>query len=54
MEINAQDVIDRLSTKLAKAEFDKTVMEIQIESLQAQLKHNENSRDEPVEGELIN
>lgn len=53
MEINAQDVIDRLSAKLGKAETDRTIMEMQIEALQAQLQHNENGRDEPVESELI-
>ena len=52
MEINAQDVIDRLSAKLGKAETDRTIMEIQIEALQAQLRQNE-SGENPVEGELI-
>lgn len=52
MEINAQDVIDRLSGKLAKAETEKSIMEIQIESLQAQLQ-NESAQDRSVEGELI-
>lgn len=52
MEINAQDVIDRLSAKLGKAETDRTIMEIQIEALQAQLRQNE-SVENSVEGELI-
>lgn len=53
MEINAQDVIDRLSGKLAKAETEKSIMEIQIESLQAQLRESESVQDRSVEGELI-
>lgn len=53
MEINAQDVIDRLSVKLAKAESEKTIMEIQIETLQAQMQRQNENSENPVEGELI-
>lgn len=52
MEINAQDVINRLSVKLGKAEADRTIMEMQIEALQAQLRQSE-SGENPAEGELI-
>lgn len=60
MEINAQEVIDRLSRKLAKAEAEKIVMEVQIETLQeenanlsAQIQSQTQSASEPVEGEVI-
>lgn len=59
MEINAQEVINRLSRKFAKAEAEKTVMEVQIEALQTE---NENlsakiseyvTNSNPVDGEVI-
>lgn len=58
MEINAQEVINRLSTKLAKAEAEKTVMEVQIETLQEQVNElnarvPRDNEEGPVEGELI-
>ena len=60
MEINAQEVIDRLSRKLAKVEAEKTVMEVQIETLQeenanlsAQIQSQDQSASEPLEGEVI-
>lgn len=36
MEINAQEVIDKLSRKLAKAEAEKAVLEVQVDVLQAE------------------
>lgn len=60
MEINAQEVIDRLSNKLAKLEAEKTVMEVQLEMLQsensrlsAQIPRDNDYGDAPYEGELI-
>lgn len=60
MEINAQEVIDRLSRKLAKAEAEKTVMEVQIETLQeenanlsAQIPRDTEVKSDPIEGEVI-
>lgn len=60
MEINAQEVIDRLSRKLAKAEAEKTVMEVQIEVLQnentnlsAQIPRDTEVKSDPIEGEVI-
>lgn len=60
MEINAQEVIDRLSRKLAKAEAEKTVMEVQIETLQvenanlsAQIPRDTEVKSDPLEGEVI-
>ena len=61
MEINAQDVIDRLSSKLAKLEAEKAVLEVQVEALQEQnqMLQQQVSQDEPgsksnpVEGEVI-
>lgn len=60
MEINAQDVIDRLSTKLAKSEAEKVVLEVQVETLQnenanlsAQIENHDVNVEAPVEGELI-
>lgn len=53
MEINAQDVINRLSAKLGKAETDRVIMEMQIEALQAQLRQSEPETESSVEGELI-
>lgn len=60
MEINAQEVIDRLSRKLAKLEAEKTVMEVQIEALQtenaklsAQMPKDTEAGEGPVEGEVI-
>lgn len=61
MEINAQEVIDRLSRKLAKAEAEKTVMEVQIETLQeenanlsAQIpRDTPGEKSNPIEGEVI-
>lgn len=60
MEINAQEVIDRLSRKLAKAESEKTVMEVQIEALQnenanlsAQIENHDVNVEAPVEGEVV-
>lgn len=57
MEINAQDVIDRLSQKLAKSESEKTVMEVQIEALQNHIADLSakipQSQEGPIEGELI-
>ena len=61
MEINAQDVIDKLSSKLAKAEAEKAVLEVQVEALQA---HNQSleqqiprdmpgEKGSPIEGEVI-
>lgn len=60
MEINAQEVINRLSQKLAKLEAEKVVMEVQIETLQeenanlsAQIPRDTEVKSEPVEGEVI-
>lgn len=61
MEINAQDVIDKLSSKLAKAEAEKAVLEVQVEALQEQNQMLEQQipRDmpgetgNPVEGEVV-
>lgn len=60
MEINAQEVIDRLSRKLAKVEAEKTVMEVQIETLQvenanlsAQILGDTEVKSDPIEGEVI-
>lgn len=61
MEINAQEVIDRLSRKLAKTEAEKTVMEVQIETLQeenanlsAQIQRDTpGEKSNPIEGEVI-
>lgn len=60
MEINAQDVIDRLSRKLAKAEAEKTVMEVQVETLQeenanlfSQIQSKDQKLADPIEGEVI-
>ena len=60
MEINAQEVIDRLSRKLAKAEADKTVLEVQVETLQtenaslsAQIPRDTEVKSDPLEGEVI-
>ena len=60
MEINAQEVIDRLSRKLAKVEAEKTVMEVQIETLQeknanlsAQIPRDREAKSDPLEGEVI-
>ena len=59
MEINAQDVISRLSQKIGTLESEKTVMQIQIEMLQQQ---NESlapqasdfeTKEEPLEGEVV-
>lgn len=59
MEINAQDVIDNLSGKLAKAESEKSVMEVQIEALKKlnqelyELVPKDEEKEAPLEGELI-
>lgn len=60
MEINAQDVINRLSSKLAKAEAEKAVLEVQVEALQtenanlsAQIENHDANVEAPVEGEVI-
>ena len=60
MEINAQDVIDRLSSKLAKLEAEKAVLEVQVEALQEenanlsrQIESDRAGAEAPVEGELI-
>ena len=60
MEINAQDVIDRLSGKLAKLEAEKVVLEVQVEALQTenanlsgQIESDRAGAEGPVEGELI-
>lgn len=60
MEINAQEVIDRLSGKLAKLEAEKAVLEVQVEALQTenanlsgQIENNRANAEAPVEGELI-
>lgn len=60
MEINAQEVIDRLSAKLAKSEAEKVVLEVQVETLQnenaklsAQIENHDVNVEAPVEGEVI-
>lgn len=60
MEINAQDVIDRLSTKLAKLEAEKAVLEVQVEALQTenanlsgQIPRDTEVKSDPIEGEVI-
>lgn len=60
MEINAQDVIDRLSGKLAKLEAEKAVLEVQVEALQtenadlsAQIPVDTEVKSDPLEGEVI-
>lgn len=61
MEINAQEVIDKLSGKLAKLEAEKAVLEVQVEALQErvhlleqQIPQDEpGAKGNPVEGELI-
>lgn len=60
MEINAQEVIDRLSAKLAKSEAEKVVLEVQVETLQnenanlsAQIENYDVNVEAPVEGEVI-
>lgn len=60
MEINAQEVIDRLSAKLAKSEAEKVVLEVQVETLQnenanlsAQIENHDANVEAPVEGEVI-
>ena len=60
MEINAQDVIDKLSGKLAKLEAEKAVLEVQVEALQtenanlsAQIEGNRANAEGPIEGEVI-
>ena len=60
MEINAQEVIDRLSAKLAKNEAEKVVLEVQVETLQtenanlsAQIPRDTEVKSDPLEGELI-
>lgn len=60
MEINAQDVIDKLSGKLAKLEGEKAVLEVQVEALQTenanlsgQLPGDTEVKSDPVEGEII-
>ena len=60
MEINAQEVIDRLSSKLAKAEAGKAVLEVQVEVLQtenanlsAQIPRDTEVKSDPLEGEVI-
>lgn len=60
MEINAQEVIDRLSAKLAKSEAEKVVLEVQVETLQnenanlsAQIPGDTEVKSDPIEGEVI-
>ena len=60
MEINAQEVIDRLSSRLAKAEAEKAVLEVQVEALQtenanlsAQIPRDTEVKSDPLEGEVI-
>lgn len=60
MEINAQEVIDRLSAKLAKSEAEKVVLEVQVETLQnenanlsAQIPKDTEAGEGPIEGEVI-
>lgn len=61
MEINAQEVIDKLSSKIAKLEAEKAVLEVQVEALQSE-NHNikqqlpmdmPGEKGNPVEGEVI-
>lgn len=47
MEINAQDVIDRLTAKIGKLEGELAVAQVQIDAL------SKNSPSEPVEGEVV-
>lgn len=60
MEINAQDVIDRLSGKLAKLEAEKAVLEVQAQALQtenanlsAQIPRDTEVESDSIEGEII-
>lgn len=53
MEINAQDVINKLTDKIAKLEGEKAVLEVQVEVLQNQLQESPGLGDGPVDGELI-
>lgn len=60
MEINAQEVISRLSQKIGTLESEKTVMQVQIEMLQdentnlsAQASVDVESADAPLEGDLV-
>ena len=60
MEINAQEVIDKLSGKLAKLEAEKAVLEVQVEALQnenanlsAQIPRDTEVKSDPLEGEVI-
>ena len=60
MEINAQEVISRLSQKIGTLESEKTVMQVQIEMLQdenanlsAQIPGDVEPEDAPLEGEVI-
>lgn len=60
MEINAQDVINKLSQKLAKLEAEKAVLEVQVDTLQsenanlsAQIPRDTEVKSDPLEGEVI-
>lgn len=60
MEINAQDVIDKLSSKLAKVEAEKAVLEVQVEALQnhaeqlaSQIPRDEPQAEQPIQGEVV-
>ena len=59
MEIDAQEVINRLSQKIGTLESEKTVMQVQIEMLQEESANlsaqvsNTVTSDDSLEGELI-
>lgn len=57
MEINAQEIIDRLTSKIARLERDKVVLEVQVETLQAHLEQatqdSPGEKEDPLEGEVI-
>ena len=60
MEINAQDVINKLTRKIASLEGEKAVLEVQVEALQTenanlsgQIESNRANAEGPVEGEVI-
>jgi len=52
MEIDAQEVINRLAKRISQLEVDKTLLEVQLEATQSELRAATSSEG-PIEGEVV-
>jgi len=50
MEIDAQEVINRLAKRISQLEVDKTLLEVQLEAIG---RDRASAPEQPIEGEVI-